>query len=293
LKKILEKLKKLLKRFFPPTSKTVNGQFDSIKREIRKVQKGRTINELDLSFLMCKANEIQAVHHDTFLPFKGIHRGQEIVIVGTGPTLQYYTPLEGAIYIGVNGAYHSERFTLDYLFVQDFDGEGKDGVFYIEELKELSCKKFVGQYIKRVANTKMIAPQYVADYIGAKTYFVQDYYPGRIEYRIPMNIEFYPIVDNSSTIFAAIQFALYTHPKKIYIVGCDCSYLLGQHFDGTIGADMHFDIVFKNWKRMSEHISIFFPDIEVVSVNPVGLTGIFQDMYTPEYLPVREKLCLE
>lgn len=284
MKKFTKKIIDFLKRFLPASSKTVNSRMDSIDQKISRIKTVGNTNELNLFYLMCKANEIQQVHHDTFLPYKGIHCGQEIVIVGTGPTLQYYAPIKDAIHIGVNGAYHSENFDLDYIFVQDFDGEGKDGVFYIEELKQLSCKKFVGQYIKRVANTKMIAPQYVANYIGAKIYYVQDYYPGRIGYRFPLNIEFYPIVDNFSTIFAAIQFALYTYPKKIYIVGCDCSYLLGQHFDGSTSAPMHFDTVFKNWKLMRDHISTFFPDIEVVSVNPIGLKGLFEDIYTTSYL---------
>lgn len=289
--KIMEKIKNFLKRFLPASSKTVNSRLDRIETKVNKVDRIKgvgNVNQPDLFYLMCKANEIKEVHCDTFLPYKGIHQGQEIVIVGTGPTLQYYTPITDAVHIGVNGAYHSDSFRLDYLFVQDFEGEGKDGVFYIEELKQLSCKKFVGQYIKNVP-VKLIAPQYVANYIGAKNYYVHDYFPGHIGYRFPLNIEFYPIVDNSSTIFAAIQFALYTHPKKIYIVGCDCSYLLGQHFDGSTSAPMYFDIVFKNWKLMRDHISTFFPDIEVVSVNPIGLKGLFEDIYTTSYLENNKK----
>lgn len=244
----------------------------------------KTTSELNLLYLMCKANEIQAIHQDTFSEYRGIYRDQDVVVIGSGPTVKHYSPFEGAIHIGVNGAYHSDSFMLDYLFMQDFDGEGENGVFYIEEIKDLPCKKFVGQYIKNIANLRMISPQYIADHIGAKTYFVQDYYPGRIQYRMPTNIEFYPVVDNASTIFAALQFALYTHPRRIYIVGCDCSYALGQHFDETQGPSMNFKLVLDNWKRMRDHIKVYFPDIEVISVNPIGLAGMFEDMYTQEYM---------
>lgn len=280
MKKMIQKIKLFLKRFLPPSSKTVNARLDAIERKI---------NQMSLFYLMCKANEIRETHIDTFLPYKGIHQGQEVVVVGAGPTLNYYKPIEGAIHIGVNGTYHCKNINLDYYFIQDFAAVQVHGTVSLSELKELNCKKFVGQYIKKVGNAKMIAPQYIADYIGAKNYYVQDYLPGYVGNRFPLNIEFYPIIDNLSTIFAAIQFALYTHPKKIFIVGCDCSDLLGQHFDGTDGVPMYFDRVYKNWLLMKDHISAFYPDIEVVSVNPVGLVNLFEDMYTPEYLSIKEQ----
>lgn len=282
-------IKNFLKRFVPASSRTINGRLDCLEKRIEEIKrlngrKGNDANELNLFYLMCKANEIQKVHHNTFSHYQGIHKEQEIVVVGAGPTLKYYSPIKNVIHIGVNGVYRCNKIELDYLFVQDFEGEGENGVFWVEEIKTLRCEKFVGQYIKKVP-TNMIASDYIAEYIGAKTYYVQDYMHGGIDnYRIPKNIEFYPVVDNGSTIFAAMQFALYAHPKKIYIVGCDCSYLLGQHFDCSKGAPMHFEMVYANWKRMKEHIETYFPDIEVISINPIGLKGIFKDVYSQSFL---------
>lgn len=279
-------MKKFLQHFLPSSSDTTHRKFEVLKSEIGKNKKWIRENELDSLYLMCKANEICSVHHDTFLPYKGIHKDREVVVVGSGPTLQYYSPVENAIHIGVNGSYHCDKFKLDYLFVQDFEGEGKEGVFYVEELKRLNCKKFVGQYIKDFTKKAMVAPEYIADYIGGKSYYVHDYYQGHFNYkhRIPLNLEFYPLVDNASTIFAALQFALYTHPKRIYIVGCDCSYANGQHFDNVISPQMNVNVVYKNWELMKEHILTYFSDIEIVSVNPVGLAGMFRDDYTQEYV---------
>jgi len=294
MSKILQRLKRFLKRFLPPSSRTVNGRLDTIEQTMsgrlntieQKVNSIRTANERNIFYLTCKANEIHAVHTDTFLPYKNIYHGQAVVLVGAGPTLNYYTPIQNAAHIGVNGTYRNKSLKLEYLFVQDFADEGPGGVFSMDEIRALTCKKFVGQYITSLPDNmlSMIAPQYAAQYVGAKTYFVDDYFPGCTDYRIPINIEYYPIVDNASTIFAALQFALYTHPKQLYIVGCDCSYQYGQHFDSSQGASMHIDLVRKNWDLMKKHISTYYPDIEVFSVNPVGLVGLFNDIYTPEYL---------
>lgn len=277
--KIIKRVKNFLKLFLPASSKTVNSRFNKIERQIKGV------HEPNLFYLMCRANEVQAIHYATFLPYRNIHRGREIVVVGSGPTLNDYVPIEGAIHIGVNGTYHNRNIALDYYFVQDFESTKEGGAVSLDELKELNCEKFIGHYVKKQprALEGIYFPEYPADYIGAKSYFVHDYYPGWITYQIPVNIEFYPIVDNGSTIFAALQFALYTHPKRIYIVGCDSSYLLGQHFDGIEGRPMAMNKVYKTWQIMKKHIDTFYPDIEIISINPVGLKGIFNDMYTREY----------
>lgn len=276
-------LKSWLKKHMPPSSKTVNERLDGIERILKRIDKDSDPN---LFYLMCKANEVQSVHEKTFLPYKGIHQGKEIVIVGTGPSLNCYEPIKDAIHMGANSAYKNAICKMDYMFFQDFEAEGE--AFSIEEIKELKCEKFVGNYIKKVQNTAMCAPQYAAEYMGAKPYFVYDYFPGpgRINrYRIPVNLEFYPLTDNCSTIFAVMQFALYTHPKRIYIVGCDCSYALGRHFDkSNAGIPMQLDTVYKNWILMKEHMEIYYPDVEVVSVNPIGLKGLFCDIYTDAFL---------
>ena len=36
------------------------------------------------------------------------------------------------------------------------------------------------------------------------------------------------------------------------------------------------------WKKLAEFAEANYPDIEIVSINPVGLKGVFQDQYTEE-----------
>lgn len=288
------KLKEKMRNIFPATSITTQRRFNVIEGMISEVLKSNLMltnsvsldqqAESNVLYLMCKANEIMNVHKDTFSEYKNAFSGRKVVLVGSGPTLNYYTPIPDAIHIGVNGSYKKQGLHLDYLFMQDFDGEGKNKVFDVEEVKSLDCKKFVGRYIKYISNSKMHAEENVPEYIGAKSYFVYDYYPGRIKYEIPLDIEYYPVMDNASTIFTALHFALYGHPAEIFIVGCDCSYDNGMHFDSGDAKPMLINLVKDNWKIMKKHIGAYYDDIKVVSINPVGLKGLFEDQYTKEFI---------
>ena len=121
------------------------------------------------------------------------------------------------------------------------------------------------------------------DYIGAREYYVADYFGKAHGYwydlTMPINLEFFPLIDNASVIFSAVQFALYTHPNRIYLVGCDCS-SMRKHFYGIDASQTYeAEILINNWKRMKAHIDLFFPEVEVVSINPIGLAGVFKDEY--------------
>ena len=75
------------------------------------------------------------------------------------------------------------------------------------------------------------------------------------------------------------MFALWTNPKKIYLVGCDCS---GGYFD-----DLKFKIsrgkLIKSWKKVGRFAKLNYPDTEIISVNPIGLKGLFKDVYTKDF----------
>ena len=80
--------------------------------------------------------------------------------------------------------------------------------------------------------------------------------------------------------FAAMQFILHCYPKKIYIVGCDCT--SGFFYDSKITFECQKMV--EGWLALKEHIDELYPDIEIVSLNPVGLRGLFKDEYSQNYL---------
>ena len=42
--------------------------------------------------------------------------------------------------------------------------------------------------------------------------------------------------------------------------------------------------IFEGWKKVKDFVAMFYPDVEIISINPVGLKGLFKDVYTKEYL---------
>ena len=104
------------------------------------------------------------------------------------------------------------------------------------------------------------------------------------------DIDSQPLANSSSCSIQAIQFILFTNPKKIYLVGIDCSIGSKGHFTGKC-----FDIKARNedfeandayaistWKQVKEFAQTYYPETEIISGNPVGLKGIFTDLYQDE-----------
>ena len=79
--------------------------------------------------MMWLPNKVAALHQEVFPQFKNIHEGEDIVIVGCGPTLFDYTPLPRAKHISLNRAFKHSDIKFDYAFIWDFRGmtEANDG----------------------------------------------------------------------------------------------------------------------------------------------------------------------
>lgn len=72
-------------------------------------------------------------------------------------------------------------------------------------------------------------------------------------------------------------------PKKIYLVGCDCS--LGGYFNNEKLNKkekqnyLNTVEIIENWKKLKFFANRYYPDTEIISINPVGLKGVFKDIY--------------
>lgn len=226
-------------------------------------------------------------HQKVFPKYKGINKGKTVVITGTGPTFDYYVPMSDAVHIGVNRSIFREDIRYDYIFVTDYDGE--DDIFE----KIFSCGyelvKFFGVNYNRKS---ALIPEYLMERANVETFYVEGFNPGiygtTIEnsrkFIFPLDISTVPFKAYGTTFHTAFQFALWTHPEKIYIVGAD-SY--GKaHANGLDYGEISVDcrIFIKPWRKMKEFVQAYYPDIEVISLNPVGLKGIFKDEYTDKYM---------
>ena len=219
---------------------------------------------------------VRDVNTNAFAKYRNKHIGQDVVLIATGPSLNKYKPIENAVNIGVNKTIFKKDINLDYYFVIDYAATGS----YLKELKNYpNVKKFYATlpyhtygYKRAVPKLAIIPESLICEHNASKYYI----YSKEPVHPLPLNTEIDKtwLADGGSCIFSAMQFALFTNPKKIYLVGCDCS---SGYFDGGKGADCSFLI--KSWQEIKEFAEIYYPDTEIISVNPVGIKGMFTDLY--------------
>ena len=231
---------------------------------------------------MCQANELRDIHQAAFAEFKGCHRGRTVAVVATGPSLNHSTQGKGVPHIGVNSSYLKEGLKLDYCFMRHYCME------WCERLKEYSFMKFFARNEWMEQNHEADRfPEYLIEENQGRRFFTGE--PSR---DIHADITYYPLMGYYSIIFQALHFALYTRPKRLLLVGCDCS--MNGHYDG---AEQNFfadnpliPIWIKGYKALKLFSEQHYPDMEIISVNPVGLKGLFHDMYTESYLDAHPEL---
>jgi len=230
---------------------------------------------------LCLANELHDAHKAAFSEFKGCNKGKTVAVVGTGSSLKYYTQIPEVSHIGVNASFLKEDLVLDYYFLTHYEPE------WCEKLKNYDFVKFFGMTTN--CNSKDQFPEYIIEENGGRRFFSMLTVPGT---QVHTDIEYYPLMAYNSIIFRAIHFALYTRPKKLLLVGCDCA-LNGYYNEETLTdeekqVDYLAQIQIPQWidgyHNVKEFAKVHYPDTEIISVNPVELKGLFHDVYTKSYL---------
>ncbi len=261
---------------------------------LRKLEENnkKTENKLNSMHREC-INKIQTAalvasqHSKVFPQFKNKHKGEVGVLVATAPTMLHYEPIPNAVHFGVNRAFQNEKISLDYWFAIDI----LPIKAYIDDIKKQKFKKFVGQVYQTFPygyyreNSGHIS-NYVIDEIGdCYKYFVEQNNLNNIN----IDIETQMLPDLGSCVFGAAYFSLYSGVKKLYIVGCDAS-PTGYFYEGAQEINSYLLQLPKAWAKFKEYARVFYPDVEIISVNPVGLKGLFRDVYTESYLEEHPKI---
>ena len=209
------------------------------------------------------ANSVAKTHSASFDEFKGCNTGKSITLIATGPSLARFKPINDTKYIGVNKAYKYDKVELDYLFIQDF--ASKEYITDLSSEKYSNIIKFIGILPKK----DIIIPESLSIKLRGKRYYTDESIrPHQFTYDISTTT----LGDFSSVIFPAMQFALWTNPSKIYLVGCDCS---SGYFDNT-KSQISMEHLVSNWKKLKEFSQVYYPSTEIISINPVGLKKIFK-----------------
>ncbi len=241
-------------------------------------------NTNELAYRMVEECEISNTNTYAFATYRNKFKGKEIAIIATGPSMKQYKYRDDVIHIGLNFAYRRRDIALDFLFVQDGTKIKKDRVLQDEIEKtsnEVKEKTFVGKFLARCQCKDIeITEDIFTRLHNAKRYFTDVFNPvSDIRYEIYQDICYHPLMDFFSVAFPAIHFALFTNPSKVYLVGCDVTNK--GYFDKKDVANvLQTGIVKLGYLKLKEFASIYYPNTEIVSINPVGLKGLFKDVYT-------------
>ena len=247
---------------------TANSTFQSFFRR----------HEMTQDFHDMQSLNVCMTHMETFGKYKGIYSGKDVAIIATGPSLNDYKPIDGVINIGVNKAFAVDKINLDYIFIQDYVAM-KDHIENLVNSKFDNVKKFYGVVPVHLYGNKLrkfeqnIIPESVILRHKASKFFVYTTEnPNNMNFCVDIHRSWFR--DTGTIAMSAMQFALFTNPRRIYLVGCDCS---SGHFDSKKDGVKATHLV-KIWKAMKHFADLYYPETEIISVNPVGLKGVFKDL---------------
>ena len=221
---------------------------------------------------------------EAFREFKGTLQNKKFVLLATGPTVNYFHPIPNAVYGGCNRAFQLSDYKLDYLFMHDWRAIKP----YVDGINKLDCVKFFGSHLGLfymgekdlpLWNQFNIPEDFFIKHKEVKRYylfnpFLKTIYP---------NLDGMPLYCNGSVAHIVFQFALYAGAKQIYLVGCDTS--MSGYFDNAKQTfPLAVDSAIYGYKNLKKFAQLYYPETEIISVNPVGLKGMFRDVYTEAYL---------
>lgn len=214
---------------------------------------------------------ISKQHEKVFRKYKNIFGGKEsVVLLASGSTLNKYKPIAGAHHIAVNGVVNNSalRDAIEYYFIQDRGTEA-----YLNNILSLECKEiFFGRPVNPISVEGLVIPE---NWFANKKNNANLYYTTYPNNEFRYDITTFGLPDFGSVIFSAFSFSLWMRPARIYLVGCDCS---DRYFDGRERKHSLSRLI-RPWIEASKFQKIYYPDIDIISINPVGLKGVFKDKY--------------
>lgn len=237
-----------------------------------------------------------------FGEFKNAFAGKTIVLVAGGSTVTDFVPIKDAIYIGVNGV------AVGASKLKNFEHIKFDFMFMHHRLSSIKYKQMSTMLHKK---SIVFYSQYGFFYdtfpaIKLRGFDTREYFSHAGEnWRLQSEKDFVrgirefcfditkapPFVINT-VVNAAFHFSLFSGAKKIYLVGCDSimnftsldkvhfySYSkVVERYSNRIKYNITFNL---SWKFFKEIADKYCPDTEIISINPVGLKGLFnKDVYT-------------
>lgn len=221
----------------------------------------------------------KSLHPLLFERYRGCNKGKKVVIVACGPSVDNYIPIKDAKHLAINRAFLREDIKFDYIFMHDSVMVSK----YKNKLKNYNADKFVA-YATFNRNAELFNTK-SADIveIGAKRFIISDpsipdIAGGQFDVIQPDITKGLIMDRGGGTVFSALQFLLFTQPKELYLVGCDCT---KNGYFGKIKKNTKQNLLEKTeylWHEVKAFTDQYYPDVKIISINPVTLRGLFTDL---------------
>lgn len=190
--------------------------------------------------------------------------------------------------MGMNRSFLLDNVEFDFLFSIDMLGINSFTEEFINyDNSNHNCIKFIGEQTE--GKNRDIPESLFCKLKNARKYKTDIFLT--TDNKIPVDIDVLPLWNSNTIAHQVLQFALFCNPKRIYLVGCDCDGPKSGHFiKGSQDKNM-FDSFSSNfwneniknliagWKKLKEFAETYYPDTQIISINPVGLKGVFEDLY--------------
>jgi hypothetical protein len=212
-----------------------------------------------------------------FAEYRDRHAGKEAIVFATGPTLKAYDYLEDdgtRLKVGVNSMALRD-IALDYYFCGHVDGRSMPYLDGLSGLK-VGIEKFGYVTLNGVSSAGWLSLD-KAKSLGLKPYGLTT------QITFGQDISRSCLV-NHLIIFSALQFLVYTGVSKIYLVGSDATQLVScdnYYLDNNRNIERVKDV----FKQFADSVC---GEVDIVSINPIGLEGMFTDVFRCDVGPYTE-----
>lgn len=278
--------KRLCEQTIPPEMGKNDGKIPPLNNRLSEESRIDNLVEklsLEISLRTQRQIDIALLHQKVFPQFKGINTNKDVILVATGPSSSRFktSKFGEAVYVGVNKAYLLKEIKFDYLFA--IDRVSLEGCF--EDFFSYDCIKFIGD------QNLGFFHQIPENYLNRKDIFRYKTTANLLPDIFSQDLDSVPLANSCSVAIQAMQFILYTNPKRIFIVGNDCTVSEPSHFYKESGLffeclkNRNEDLIeneknlIQSWQAIKIFANNYYPLTKLVSVNPVKLAGLFEDVY--------------
>ena len=223
-------------------------------------------------------------NRETFSDIKNCNYGKKMALCGAGPSLNKYTVIEDCVHVALNRALLKKEIDYQWFIADDWDGIN----FFQKELVEFDGLKFFGHII---GCPEREIPESFRIKCRARRYYNDSFIEENgFRSRFACDIDKLPVGMMPNIALSAMQILLFSNPSVIYLVGCDASqghYIQPESLskerirkqEEDVAMAVSADSTVEKWKELKRFAEVFYPDTKIISINPVGLKGLFKDEY--------------